>query len=118
MRISRLQVWKAEFFKALGHPARIAILEVLRNGEKPAKEILDAIGLEQSNGSQHLAVLRNRNILLARREGTNVFYSARDPMLYEVLDLLRVYFHDHLSEIQGLLDALGAPEEAPEEEPR
>jgi ArsR family transcriptional regulator len=104
-----LQVWKADFFKALAHPARIKILEYLRQGEKPAGEILEALGLEQSNGSQHLAVLRHRNILVARREGMNVFYSVRDPMLYQILDLLRQYFHEHLIEIRGLLEALDAP---------
>jgi len=44
----------------LAHPARIKILEYLREGEKPAGDILEALGLEQSNGSQHLAVLRNK----------------------------------------------------------
>jgi DNA-binding transcriptional ArsR family regulator len=109
-----LQVWKADFFKALAHPARIAILEHLRDGEKAAGEILEALGLEQSNGSQHLAVLRNRNILVARREGTTVLYSTRDPMLYEILDLLRGYFYDHLTEIRGMLEALGEPNAAGE----
>jgi DNA-binding transcriptional ArsR family regulator len=104
-----LQVWKAEFFKALAHPARIKILEYLRQGEKSAGELLEALGLEQSNGSQHLAVLRNKNILVARREGLNVFYSVRDPMLYQILDLLRQYFHEHLSEVRVLLEALDAP---------
>jgi DNA-binding transcriptional ArsR family regulator len=106
MQSDMLQRWKADFFKALAHPARIKILEYLRHGEKAAGEILEALGLEQSNGSQHLAVLRNRNILVARREGANVFYSVRDPMLYQILDLLRQYFHEHLSEVRGLLEAL------------
>jgi DNA-binding transcriptional ArsR family regulator len=106
MQNDALQVWKAEFFKALAHPARIRILEHLRNGEQPAGEILEALGLEQSNGSQHLAVLRNKDILIARREGTSVLYSVRDPMLYEILDLLRQYFYEHLTEIRGLLEAL------------
>jgi ArsR family transcriptional regulator len=110
MQSDQLQTWKAEFFKALAHPARIRILEYLRNGEKPAGEIIEALGLEQSNGSQHLAVLRNRDILVARREGTSVLYSVRDPMLYEILDLLRKYFYDHLSEMQGLLAALAEPD--------
>ena len=101
-----LQIWKADFFKALAHPARIRILEHLRDGEKSAGELLEALGLEQSNGSQHLAVLRNKNILVARREGTSVHYSVRDPMLYQILDLLRRYFHEHLTEIRGLLEAL------------
>jgi ArsR family transcriptional regulator len=106
MQSDALQVWKADFFKALAHPARIRILEHLRDGEKSAGEILEALGLEQSNGSQHLAVLRNKDILVTRREGTSILYSVRDPMLYEILDLLRRYFYEHLSEIRGLLEAL------------
>jgi DNA-binding transcriptional ArsR family regulator len=109
MQSDMLQVWKADFFKALAHPARIKILEYLRQGEKSAGELLEALGLEQSNGSQHLAVLRHRNILVARREGMNVFYSVRDPMLYQILDLLRQYFHEHLIEVRGLLEALDSP---------
>jgi ArsR family transcriptional regulator len=104
-----LQTWKADFFKALAHPARIRILEYLRYGEKPAGEILEALGLEQSNGSQHLAVLRTKGILNARREGSSVLYSVRDPMLYQILDLLRHYFYEHLSELRALLDAMGEP---------
>jgi ArsR family transcriptional regulator len=112
-----LQEWKADFFKALAHPARIRILEYLREGEKSAGEMLDALGLEQSNGSQHLAVLRNKGILVARREGANVLYSVRDPMLYQILDLLRHYFHEHLTEMQSLLQALGQPSAATAGEP-
>jgi ArsR family transcriptional regulator len=110
MPIDTLQIWKAEFFKALAHPARIRILEYLRDRERPVGEILDALGLEQSNGSQHLAVLRHRNILQTRREGTSVLYSVRDPMLFQILDLLRQYFYDHLSEVRGMLEELAPPE--------
>jgi len=110
MRTDALQTWKAEFFKALAHPARIRILEALRSGEKSAGELLEALELEQSNGSQHLAVLRHRNILVARREGTSVYYSVRDPMLFEILDLLRAYFFEHLNELRGLLEAQEEPE--------
>src|ERR1051326_1326729 len=84
MQSQTLQTWKADFFKALAHPARIRILEYLRGGEKPAGEILEALGLEQSNGSQHLAVLRTKGILVSRREGSSVLYSVRDPMLYQI----------------------------------
>src|SRR5690349_11136458 len=104
-----LQIWKAEFFKALAHPARIRILECLREGEKSAGEVLDSLGMEQSNGSQHLAVLRNKGIVVARREGANVVYSVRDPLLYQILDLLRQYFYEHLNEMRSLLEALGQP---------
>ena len=109
MQPDTLQTWKADFFKALAHPARIKILEHLRDGERSAGEILEALGLEQSNGSQHLAVLRNRGILITRREGSSVLYSVRDPMLYQILDLLRRYFYEHLTEMRTLLEALGQP---------
>jgi ArsR family transcriptional regulator len=109
MQHDHLQVWKADFFKALAHPARIRILEHLREGERSAGDLIEALGLEQSNVSQHLAVLRNRNILVARREGASVLYSVRDPILYEILDLLRRYFFEHLAEIRGLLEALEPP---------
>ena len=99
-----LQVWKAEFFKALAHPARIRILEYLRDGERTAGEIIEALGLVQSNASQHLAILRHKNILVTRREGTSVLYSVRDRTLYQVLDLLREYFTHHISEVQGMLE--------------
>jgi DNA-binding transcriptional ArsR family regulator len=101
-----LQTWKAEFFKALGHPARIRILECLREGEKSAGDIMEELGLEQSNGSQHLAVLRNREFVIARREGTTILYSVRDPLIYQVLDLLRQYFHEHLTGLRNLLDEM------------
>jgi ArsR family transcriptional regulator len=62
--------FKAEFFKALAHPARLVILEQLREGEKSVQELQLALGLDQSSVSQQLAVLRNRGIVAARREGT------------------------------------------------
>jgi DNA-binding transcriptional ArsR family regulator len=101
-----LQVFKAEFFKALAHPTRIRILELLRDGERTAGEIMTVLGTEQSNLSQHLAVLRHRNILSARKEGTSIYYSVRDPMLFKILDLLREYFYEHLTEIKSLLETL------------
>ena len=103
----QLQIWKADFFKALSHPARLRIVEYLRGGERSAGDIIHELGLEQSNASQHLAVLRNRAIVVARREGSTILYSARDPVLYEVLDLLRGYFLDHLTEVRGMLESLG-----------
>jgi DNA-binding transcriptional ArsR family regulator len=103
-----LQTWKAEFFKALGHPARIRILECLRDGEKSAGDIIEELGLEQSNVSQHLTVLRNKEFVTTRREGTSILYSVRDPLIYQVLDLLRRYFQEHLTGVRNLLEAIGS----------
>ncbi|HET6382099.1 MAG TPA: metalloregulator ArsR/SmtB family transcription factor [Armatimonadota bacterium] len=115
LKNQHLQTWKADFFKALAHPARIRILEYLRAGERSAGEIMHALGLEQSNASQHLAVLRSKDIVVARRDGASILYSARDPVLYEIMDLLRQYFYDHLSEVRGMLEEL-EPAEHPSSE--
>ncbi|HEY3269466.1 MAG TPA: metalloregulator ArsR/SmtB family transcription factor [Armatimonadota bacterium] len=112
-----LQSWKAEFFKALAHPARIRILECLREGERSAGEIMEELRMEQSNGSQHLAVLRNKGFVTARREGTTILYSVRHPMIFQILDMLREYFHEHLSEVRTLLEAMAPPEAPHSNEP-
>jgi ArsR family transcriptional regulator len=99
-----LRRFKAGIFQALAHPTRIAIIELLRDdGEVPVSTIHERLGLEQANASQHLAVLRSKLIVVGRKEGNQVFYSLRDPTLGKVLDLMRQYFHAHLSEALGLL---------------
>lgn len=98
-----LRQFKASVFQALAHPTRIAMIEVLREGELSAGEIIEKLGLEQANASQHLAVLRARNILVSRKEGNQVFYSVRDPLLIEVLDVMRRYFQAHIEESMLLL---------------
>ena len=72
-----LRQFKATVFQALAHPTRIAIVEVLRDGEMPAGAIIEKLGLEQANTSQHLSVLRARNIVVSRKEGNQVFYAVR-----------------------------------------
>ena len=70
---------KAEFFKTLGHPARIRILEVLRDGERAVSELIPAVGIESSHLSQQLGILRRANLVRARKEGTSVVYSVVSP---------------------------------------
>ena len=76
---------KAEFFKTLGHPARIRILELLSERDHAVHELLEQITIEPSNLSQQLAVLRRTSLVVARREGGEVTYSISAP---EVRDLL------------------------------
>jgi ArsR family transcriptional regulator len=99
-----LRSFKASIFQALAHTSRIAIIEVLKDGELPAGAIQERIGVEQANLSQHLAVLRSRQIIVNRKEGNQVFYSLRDPMLLEVLDILRRYFQANLSQAIAMLE--------------
>jgi DNA-binding transcriptional ArsR family regulator len=99
-----LRLFKADIFRALGHPTRIAIVELLRDeGEVPVSAVYDRLGLEQSNVSQHLAVLRSKHLVQTRKDGNQVFYSLRDKIIGEVLDLMRQYFQSHLTESLELM---------------
>jgi ArsR family transcriptional regulator len=100
----KLRRFKAGIFQALAHPNRIAIVELLRDeGEVPVTRIHERLGLEQANVSQHLAVLRAKQIVLGRKDGNQVFYSLRDRIIGRVLDLMRQYFEAHLKEALALL---------------
>ena len=98
-----LRQFKADIFQALTHPTRIAIVELLRDGEVPAWAIFTQVGVEQANASQHLAVLRARRIVSSRKVGNQVFYTLRSRCLVEVLDAMRLYFQEHLSEATEML---------------
>ena len=101
-----LQVFKAEFFKALGHPVRIRLLEVLRRGERSVQELQAALDLDQSTVSQQLAVLRAKHVVTARKEGTTVRYAVRDPRVGDLLDAARGIFNAQLTGSQTMLHAL------------
>ncbi len=101
-----LQHFKAEFFRALAHPVRIAILEVLLQGEHSVQELQEALGLEQPVVSQQLAVLRTKNIVSGRKAGTSVRYTVRDPLIGDLLKAARQIFNNHLVGSQGLLREL------------
>ncbi len=101
-----LRQFKANIFQALAHPTRIAIVEVLRNGELPAGAIIERLGIEQANASQHFSILRAKQIVSSRKEGNQVFYSVRDPLLIEVLDIMRRYFQAHVEEAMSMLQQI------------
>src|SRR5215469_7486572 len=107
-----LRQFKSEIFQGLAHPTRIAIVELLREGELSAGVLIERLSIEQANASQHLAVLRAKNILISRKSGNQVFYSVRHPLIIEVLDVMRRYFHAHMSEAVASLKALDKAEKA------
>jgi DNA-binding transcriptional ArsR family regulator len=101
----QLRVFKAGIFQALANPTRIAIVELLRDeGEVSVTRIHESLEIEQANASQHLAVLRGKQIVVARKDGNQVFYRLRDKILGQVLDLMRKYFLAHLVESTELLE--------------
>lgn len=98
-----LRRFKADIFQALGHPTRLAIIENLEQGELSAGELQEKLNVEQANLSQHLAVLRTKQLVVNRKAGNQVFYSVRDPIILKVLALMRRYFYTHLQEAMELL---------------
>jgi Predicted transcriptional regulator len=99
----RLRRFKAEFFKALAHPLRIRILELLRGGPLSVTQIQEATGVPGSSVSQQLAVLRARNILATERRGTTIIYRVPEPELFELLDVARRIFNAHLNDTIKML---------------
>lgn len=97
-----LQSFKAELFKALAHPARIRILELLRDGEKSVTELQLALSAEGSSVSQQLAILRMKNLVDTRREGNVIFYRLRDRHVSKLLDVARQIFDAHVIQLQSI----------------
>jgi DNA-binding transcriptional ArsR family regulator len=99
---------KAEFFKTLGHPARIRVLELLSEREYAVAEMLPEVGIEAAHLSQQLAVLRRANLVTARKEGSSVRYSLTSPHVAELLAVARLILTGVLSGQAELLDDLRA----------
>jgi DNA-binding transcriptional ArsR family regulator len=102
-----LRQFKTEIFQALANPTRIAVLDELREGELTVGDLVQRLKVEQSNLSQHLAVLRARQLVSARKSGSQVFYSVRDTLIFQILDLMRQYFQNQVNESLGLLEESG-----------
>ena len=102
----QLSDFKADFFKALAHPLRISILDSLRDGELTVNEISQRFEVEPANASQQLAVLRNRNIVVTRKEGANVYYSVSDKSIFKLLDAAKEIFNNHLVGVRSMLEEI------------
>jgi DNA-binding transcriptional ArsR family regulator len=101
---------KAEFFKTLGHPARIRVLELLGQREHAVSELLPEIGVEPANLSQQLAVLRRAGLVETRKEGSAVYYSLTSPEVAELLRVARVILTEVLrGQVELLEDLRAAP---------
>ena len=103
---TRAYKWQSRIAKALAHPTRIAILEMLRRGEICVCEMGPELGASQANVSQHLAVLRDSNLVVARRDGTRMMYRVTDERVFRVLDLMGSIAHDQLDAARQALAAL------------
>jgi DNA-binding transcriptional ArsR family regulator len=99
---------KANLFRVVGHPARVRILELLREGERSVGTLQAELDLDSGGTSQHLAALRRIGIVEARREGTSVFYRVGDERVFDLLEAGRAIITRQLAEQQSLLKELEA----------
>jgi DNA-binding transcriptional ArsR family regulator len=99
MTIYKLQ---AEISKTIAHPIRIAILHYLKNGEKTVNELTETLGASQSNISQHLALLRQREIVKTRKVGSAVYYRVSSPKISQACDMVREVLLEQLSQRQQI----------------
>ncbi len=99
---------KAELFKALAHPARIRVLELLSDGERSVGEMQPLVGIEPPHLSQQLGVLRHAGLVTTRKEGTSVIYAIRDPQLVELLAAAKRVLITSLADTEDLLADLRA----------
>ena len=104
---------KAGFFRTLGHPARVRILQLLREGEQSVGALQAALDLDSGGTSQHLAALRKQGLVTSRREGTSVYYAVKDPRILELLELAKAVITANLQENQALLDELAVEDFGP-----
>ena len=97
---------KAGLFRVLGHPARVRIIELLREGERSVGALQLELGLESGATSQHLAALRRVGLVESRRAGTSVFYRAADEKVFDLLDAGRALVTRQLEGQQSMLREL------------
>ena len=103
---------KAEFFRVLGHPARVRILEILRDGECSVGDLQAALGTDSSSTSQHLGTLRRQGVLESRQAASRVLYRVKDPRIFQLLEVMReilaVDFDDRQAVLHELTEAIAA----------
>jgi ArsR family transcriptional regulator len=105
---AQLQELHARICKAIADPKRLMIINELRDTELSVGDLCEALGLSQSNASQHLAILRERGIVNSQRVGTNVYYSLRSPKVLMAVDLLREFLAEDLAEQGRLSGVIGS----------
>ncbi|KIQ67268.1 ArsR family transcriptional regulator [Kitasatospora griseola] len=103
---------KAEFFKTLGHPVRIRVLELLSTRDHAVAEMLPEVGVEPANLSQQLAVLRRAKLVHARREGSTVVYTLASGEVADLLRVARSILGSLITDQAGLLADLRAADNA------
>ena len=112
-RAGEVYALKADFFRVLGHPVRVRILQLLRDGELSVGALQDELELDSSGTSQHLGALRAQGLVASRKEGTSVYYRVKDARTLELLELAKAIISSSLEENRVLLDDLAEEDFGP-----
>jgi DNA-binding transcriptional ArsR family regulator len=99
---------KADFFRLLGHPVRVRVLELLREGERTVGDLQAALELDSSGTSQHLTAMRRQGLLESRKDGAKVYYRVKDPRTFQLLEIAREILTTQLEESRAMLGDLAA----------
>lgn len=104
-RHERIYQAHADICKTFSNPWRLRIVEALGGGERPVSELVGALGIPKSNVSQHLSTMRDKGVVLARREGGHVFYRLSSPKILEACRLMREVLMERMEEAGILAQA-------------
>ncbi len=99
----QIYAYHAEMCKVFSHPKRLELIDLLRDKEMSAGELVGRLGLAPSNLSQHLTMMRERHILISRKEGNVVYYRIANPRLIEAFDLLREILFEQIRQDAALI---------------
>ena len=100
----QIYAYHAEMCQVFSHPKRLEAIDVLRDGEMSVSELAQKLGLPQGNLSQHLSMMKERHILLARKEGNLVYYRISNPKLLRCFDMMREMLFDQIKQDAALIE--------------
>jgi len=93
----------AEICKTLANPKRLEIIYALKEGELSAGELVKRLGIPKANVSQHLAILRQRRVVVSRRDGVNIYYNIANPKIVQACALMREMLMEQIKEDNRLV---------------
>jgi ArsR family transcriptional regulator len=101
----QIYLYHAEMCQVFSHPKRLEAINVLRDGEMSVTELAQKLGLTVGNLSQHLSMMKERRILVSRKEGNMVYYRISNPKLIPCFDLMREMLFEHIRNDAALIGA-------------
>ncbi|MFH1647511.1 MAG: metalloregulator ArsR/SmtB family transcription factor [Chloroflexota bacterium] len=100
----QIYYYHADMCKVFSHPKRLEVINILRDGEMTVTELSQKLGLTAGNLSQHLSMMKERRILLSRKEGNMVYYRIANPKLIRCFDMMREMLFEQIRQDAALIN--------------